>query len=160
MMSETQYRALYGAVPGLTNLHPTFIGKEKVVSLSNAEPKDPPICWYTRDWTHRDLAGRTLPTRHGDNNLGYLHYSQPHNVITERPTRTAYQDNSPNVILGTHLEYLASVTNGASIQITFRAVQEQSNMTSDRVYRTPDGTPIGTITAYCDGMQRCPDFIN
>lgn len=115
-------------------------------------------------WVHRDLGGLQLPTRRGTDGasgFGYLHYAQAHNLTTERPIKTAYENIHPAVDQGARLEYLAFLTNGAGgIQVTVRVIQWHASRSSDGAYTTTDGLPLGTITAYCEGMDKCPDAVN
>jgi hypothetical protein len=105
-----------------------------------------------------------LPTRHGvdgPNGLGFLHYGFQHNITSERAIKTAYENNYPAVENGTHLEYLAFLVDSTGgIDVTVRVVDEQSSRSSDGAYTVPDGTPIGTITAFCEGLNVCPNSVN
>ncbi|WP_409181749.1 hypothetical protein F9C11_35565 [Amycolatopsis sp. VS8301801F10] len=155
LLSEAQYRARFGKPPAVD-------APKKELPLGASLP-DPPQPWYKIDWAHRDLSGRDLPTRHGNTAFGYVHYAVSHNIRTERAIKAAYENNfpDPDKSNGTHLEYLAFLVDAqGDIFVIVRVINEQAPRTSDGQYTTPDGRPIGTITAFCEGVNVCPDVVN
>lgn len=166
MMSEKEYRETFNKDPKIGPPKELPQGSKVVFSSDKKEIKDPPIFWYTRVWWHYDLNGRYLPTREGADGprgFGYRHYAAAHNITTERAIKTAYEHNYPaeGPSHGNHLEYLAFITDTqGDIELTVRVINEQGASTSDGVYTTPNGEPIGTITAFCEGVNVCPNYVN
>lgn len=137
-----------------------------VAGLHTDRPFDPVggTPWYTIEWSDTDRRGTYVPTRFGNNSLGYLHYSGPaqHNLITQAPFRVIRNTTNPIVSQGAHLEYQALLTNlsNGSIQLKVRIVVQAASRTDDGQWITPDGRNIGTITAYCEGYNQCPSWVN
>lgn len=128
-LSEAQYRTKFGKAPVIGAPKELPNGARVQFSSAVMQPLDPPQPWYKIDWAHRDLDGRDLPTRHGNEELGYLHYAAAHNIGTERAIKTAYENNYPdeNTSNGNHLEYLAFITDTqGDIEVTVRVVDEQA----------------------------------
>jgi hypothetical protein len=120
---------------------------------------------YTIMWTDKDLSNRKVPTRLGNGDFGYNHYVRPHNLYTAKPFRAIGAAHRGVVEQGAHVEYQAIVTQyqpprppRATMKI--RIVTQLATRTDDRRYTSPDGKYIGTITAYCEGVNRCPDWVN
>ncbi|MGW0660951.1 hypothetical protein [Streptodolium elevatio] len=148
-------RLAQAALTKIPAQRPARSGQERTAAM------DPPLPWHNIAWVASDADARDLPTRRGNSELGYLHYSERHNVRYSKPILIAYTDTKPAVIKGTHLEYVAILTDRLGIiYAKLRVVNEQSPVTEDKRYKTPDGRPIGTITAFCEGVNKCPDQIN
>lgn len=127
-------------------------------------PPGPAAHWYDIELDASDLAGRHVPTRLGDGNLGFLHYASAHELYALEPLYAALQTHTPDVVNGNHLEYVAYLTDPSTARVyaTVRLVAQYATTTADGVYTTPDGAPIGTITAYCDGTPGnvCPRSVD
>jgi hypothetical protein len=118
--------------------------------------------WWPVMFTGIDNSGRDLPTRTGTIDFGYVHYSDYHNLYSARAVAAAYNNNDPFYVTGYHLEYKSYlVDSSGNVIVQIHAISQGSEMTGDQKYKTPDGRPIGTITAYCEGYNpRCPDIVN
>ncbi|MGC4744668.1 hypothetical protein ACLQ28_03230 [Micromonospora sp. DT201] len=118
--------------------------------------------WYQALWADTDKRGTYVPTRFGDANIGYSHYASRHNLITSAPFRVIRNTSKPIVDQGAHIEYQALLTDlsNGSIKIKVRMVTQAANRTDDGRYVSPDGRNIGTITAYCEGVTKCPAWVN
>lgn len=143
-----------GPAPGLASL-------EQAVSAPLFDPVGS-TPWHSTLWADTDKRGTYVPTRFGNSDLGYSHYSVRHNLRTSSPFRVIRNTSKPIVDQGAHLEYQALLTNmsNGSIKIKIRIVVQAANRTDNGKWRTPDGKNIGTITAYCEGVTKCPDWVN
>jgi hypothetical protein len=137
-------------------------------SAKPVAPLDPPgggdASWWVIEYDFHDLAGRNLPVRLGNGSLGYVHYAHAHNLYSFEPIHASLQTHTPDKHSGAHLEYLALLTQlpSGAIYARVRNVAQNSTLTADRAYQTPDGKPVGTITAYCDGTANnaCPNAVD
>jgi len=120
--------------------------------------------WWIIEYDFHDLAGRNLPVRFGNGALGYLHYASAHNLFSFEPIHASLQTHVPDKQSGAHLEYLALLTEvpSGAIYARIRNVTQNSTVSSDNVFVTPDGKPIGTITAYCENTANnaCPNSVD
>jgi hypothetical protein len=122
---------------------------------------------YTIRFAGTDDDGFYLPTRNGisydeqGDEWGYLHYAGPHNLTSQTPVLAAYNDNLPDAVSGDRREYTAYLTDSSGdLYATILAINWQGTSTQDGKFTTPDGRPIGTITAYCQGVTLCPAAVN
>jgi hypothetical protein len=117
--------------------------------------------WSTILWDESDLRGVSTPVRVGNVDLGYQHYAGPHNLTSRYPIHAAFQTHKPDKEFGAHLEYISwAVDSSGSVHLTVRVVVQAATRTDDGRYITHDGKNIGVITAYCEGYDRCPDWVN
>lgn len=125
-------------------------------------PDDPPSSPYYVIWPFSDLNNVYTPIRRGNDAFGYNHYAFSHNLTSPNPLHAAFQTHTPDVSSGAHLEYVALATDpsNGNIYLTVRVVVQAASRTDDGVWRTPDGTNIGVITAYCEGYNVCPGWVN
>ncbi|MGH4031384.1 hypothetical protein ACQB60_20895 [Actinomycetota bacterium Odt1-20B] len=105
-----------------------------------------------------DPDNRVIPTRVGNGALGWRHFSGPHNIKKCSVVNTALK-NSPVAKDGARLTYEGFVV-GEGRHIKVIAIVQYARRTSDRQYDAGAGQRIGVITAYCDGMNRCPNWVN
>lgn len=68
-------------------------------------------------------------------------------------------DGKVDRIKGSRAEYDGVVTSGGSVRMTVTSVAERGTVGPGGLH-TPDGRPIGTVTAFCRGQTLCPDWIN
>ncbi|MBM0274968.1 hypothetical protein [Micromonospora tarensis] len=134
-------------------------------SSGGAAPQRDPVGgtpWHQALWAQTDGRGTYVPTRFGDANLGYSHYASRHNLTTMAPFRVIPNTTRPIVDQGSHIEYQALLTDlsNGSIKIRVRIVTQAASRTDDGRYVTPDGRNVGTITAYCEGVTKCPSWVN
>jgi hypothetical protein len=113
-------------------------------------------------WTHTDKKGRKVVTRLGNSDFGYNHYVRPHNLYTQAPFRVIPNTRNAIVDQGAHVEYQALLTDlsNGDIKIRIRIVTQLATRTDNGRYVSPDGDYIGTITAYCEGTNVCPGWVN
>jgi hypothetical protein len=121
-----------------------------------------PSLWFEILWQQTDKKGRTIPTRYGNSALGFSHYADNHNLYSSAPFKVISHTTNPYKISGAHIEYqaLAVQTGNASIKMKIRIVAQAATSTDDRRWKTSDGKYIGTITAYCEGVTKCPAWVN
>ena len=100
-----------------------------------------------------------ISIRHGTADFGYQHYAGPHNLTSQKAISAAYRSR-PFVTQGAHYEYLGYLTFGDTLIAQIHTIAQLATSTDDRKFTTPDGKYIGTITAYCEGVTRCPDIVN
>lgn len=124
-----------------------------------ASPLDPPQHWWDIDQIDTDPRGIQIPTRHGTADFGYSHYADRHNLTSKKAISAAYSSR-PFVDQGAHAEYLGYLVFGDTLIAEIHTVAQLATSTDTGPYTTPDGLYIGTITAYCEGMDRCPDIVN
>lgn len=106
----------------------------------------------------RDEQGIEVPVRNGDQTLGFAKACWKHNFCNLRAialTIQGRQDKQPPE--GSRVVYLAHAV-GGGFDLRLRVVVDTSTFT--RRGTPPDGRPTGVITAYCEGMVRCPDELN
>lgn len=60
---------------------------------------------------------------------------------------------------GTRLEYWGYAINGGR-QVKIIVIAQYAQKTADGRYDAGRGQKIGVITAYCKGMNKCPDWGN
>ncbi|KWW97886.1 hypothetical protein TH66_21005 [Carbonactinospora thermoautotrophica] len=106
----------------------------------------------TRDWNNRDI-----PTRQGNSNFGYQKTCGKHNMCSPRAIEAPYH-GYPDETQGTRNVYYGYVLVNGRPRIKLKSVADTSQRTA--LGNTPDGRPVGTLTAYCMGMERCPDWVN
>ncbi|MEU0271884.1 hypothetical protein [Streptomyces sp. NPDC006307] len=80
--------------------------------------------------------------------------------MTSKKAINAPYDGKADRVRGTRAEYDGVVvSNGNQVRITITSVAERGDRGPGGV-RTPDGRPIGTVTAFCRGQTLCPDWVN
>ncbi|WP_249375567.1 hypothetical protein [Streptomyces sp. I05A-00742] len=115
--------------------------------------------WNTRvKCKQKDPDGRTIPTRFGNSELGWNHFSGPHNIKKCRAVDAAISGKVDKKD-GNRLEYWADAINGGR-HVRIIVVAQYSQRTADNRYDAGSGQKIGVITAYCKGMNRCPNWLN
>jgi hypothetical protein len=117
--------------------------------------------WATIRWDESDLRGVSTPVREGNSSLGYAHYAFDHNLTSWVPIHAAFQTHHPDREMGAQIQYTSlAVDNSGGVRLTIRVIVQAATSTDDRAYRTTDGKNIGVITAYCEGMNVCPGWVN
>ena len=105
-----------------------------------------------------DEEGVVVPVRNGDATLGFAKACTKHNLCSLRVIIAAIEGRGDKEILGAfRARYTAHIV-GEGTDITVRVLVHTGRDTARG--DTPDGRPVGVITAYCDGMERCPDVVN
>lgn len=106
----------------------------------------------------RDEQGVEVPVRNGDQTLGFAKACWKHNFCNLRAIALAVQGRqNKQPPEGSRVVYLAHAV-GGGFDLRLRVVADTSAFT--RRGAPPDGRPAGVITAYCEGMVRCPDELN
>jgi hypothetical protein len=127
----------------------------KVPSVSADPPGGKPAQWWIILKEYRDRGGRIVPLRLGNGLLGYDHYAVKHNLRSFAPLEAAFKTSKPDKINGNRVEYIAYVVNtgNGAIHKVVRVITQNASHTADWAYVTPDGKPVGVITAYCQASQ-------
>ncbi|MFG2430050.1 hypothetical protein [Streptomyces sp. NPDC048590] len=105
-----------------------------------------------------DPEGRVIPTRYGNAELGWSHFSRKHNIKKCRVVDAALAGKVDKKN-GGRLEYYAIARNQTRL-VEIVVIVQYARRTADGEYDAGRGKKIGVITAYCKGMNRCPDWIN
>jgi hypothetical protein len=117
--------------------------------------------WATIKWDERDLRGVSTPVQEGNNFLGYAHYATEHNLTSSVPIHAAFQTHRPDKQSGARVEYTSlAVDRKGGVRLTVRVIVQAASSTDDRVHKVTDGKNIGVITAYCEGTNVCPGWVN
>lgn len=107
----------------------------------------------------KDPHGRRIPTRFGNGDLGWNHFSGKHNIKKCSVLAAALGDKVDKVD-GPRLEYLAkAILNGKEV-VTIKVIAQYARQTKDKKYKVKKAAVVGVITAYCVGMNKCPDWVN
>ncbi|MEO3972475.1 hypothetical protein [Streptomyces sp. CAU 1734] len=105
-----------------------------------------------------DPDDRAIPTRTGNHELGWSHFSGKHNIKKCKIVNAALAGRVDKKN-GARLEYWAHAINGGR-QVKIVVIVQYARKTADGVYDAGRGQKIGVITAYCKGTNRCPDWVN
>ncbi|SDD56359.1 hypothetical protein [Actinokineospora iranica] len=157
-VSEQEYIALVGAEEAA---NPHFSPAPAGARMESA-PLDPPQHWYDINQIDTDPRGFRIPTRHGTpgpTGWGYEHYADNHNLYSFKALTAAYR-SKPAVDQGAHAEYNGYLVSGNVTIAQIHTVAQLANRTEDGSHVTFDGKYIGTITAFCVGVNRCPNAVN
>ncbi|MEU1088814.1 hypothetical protein ABZ401_18615 [Streptomyces sp. NPDC005892] len=105
-----------------------------------------------------DPEGRVIPTRYGNSELGWNHFSGKHNIRKCRVVDAALAGRVDRKS-GGRLEYHGVARNRTKL-VSIVVVVQYARRTADGEYDAGKGKKIGVITAYCKGMTKCPNWIN
>ncbi|WP_405862762.1 hypothetical protein OG361_40850 [Streptomyces sp. NBC_00090] len=154
-MSNDAYVARYGTKRALAERVPLPPDTGGPAAPSAADPSIPwhHIYWSTLDWDHNDI-----PTRRGTDDFGLKHACSKHNVCTQKVINAPY-DGKADRVRGNRAEYDAVITSGGTVRMTTTSIAERGKR-GPNGQNTPDGRPIGTVTAYCRRQTLCPDWVN
>jgi hypothetical protein len=67
---------------------------------------------------------------------------------------------TPGSHTGTRYQYGGVIANPASLQVVMAIVASPDQSTKTQWGTTPDGRPMGLITAYCKNVEPCPSWVN
>ncbi|MFD5416922.1 hypothetical protein ACFWJT_02630 [Streptomyces sp. NPDC127069] len=109
---------------------------------------DPQQPWHKVNWSVRDRDGHDIPTRHGTSAFTWQHASAGHNMRSEKAIDAPY-----------HEYWGVIATNSGQVRMNTVSVAERGDR-GPGGERTPDGRPLGTVTAYCLGQTVCPDWVD
>ncbi|WP_234334208.1 hypothetical protein [Streptomyces sp. NRRL B-1347] len=106
-----------------------------------------------------DPDGRQILTRIGNAELGWNHFAGRHNIrkcdLLNIPLGGKVDKKS-----GANLEYRGVASNRQYGRVTIVVKARYARKTDDGRYDAGKGNKIGVITAYCKGMQKCPNWVN
>ncbi|WP_229866723.1 hypothetical protein [Streptomyces gelaticus] len=105
-----------------------------------------------------DPDGRVIPTRIGNHALGWSHFSGKHNIRKCKVVDAAIAGKVDKKT-GGRLEYWGNALRGRSV-LKIVVVVQYTRKTSDGRYNAGAGQKMGVITAYCKGMNKCPNWLN
>ncbi|MFF8695808.1 hypothetical protein ACF08W_26745 [Streptomyces sp. NPDC015144] len=98
------------------------------------------------------------PTRYGNGDLGWNHFSGKHNIKRCRVVDAALAGKVDRES-GGRLEYYGVARNGARF-VNIVVIVQYARRTADGEYDAGKGGKIGVITAYRKGVTKCPAWIN
>ncbi|MGV9679945.1 hypothetical protein ACWDSJ_32085 [Nocardia sp. NPDC003482] len=159
-LSPEQYQARWGRLAPITEtIAPAPTGDRPDVTRAPLHRQGDG--WAVIKWDEHDLRGVSTPVREGNDVLGFAHYAFTHNLTSGVPIHAAFQTHKPDKELGARVEYTSlAVDQKGGVRLTVRVIVQAATATDDRIYRTTDGKNIGVITAYCEGMDVCPGWVN
>ncbi|MEU1375952.1 hypothetical protein ABZ442_20160 [Streptomyces triculaminicus] len=109
----------------------------------------------------QDAEGYNIPTRVGNSELGWRHFSGNHNIKQCKVVNIALK-NYPVGRDGSRRTYEGFVI-GKEGHIKVTVIVQYARKTSDGRYDAGRGQRIGVITAYCEGgdsRNKCPAWVN
>ncbi|MFD4999717.1 hypothetical protein [Streptomyces buecherae] len=106
-----------------------------------------------------DPDGRTIPTRVGNGELGWNHFSGKHNIKKCALVDVPLQGNVDKKN-GADMQYWGWVSNRAHGRVKVVVKARYARKTADGRYDAGPGQVVGVITAYCNGMRKCPHWVN
>ncbi|MFH9419189.1 hypothetical protein [Streptomyces sp. NPDC017529] len=106
-----------------------------------------------------DPDGRQIPTRIGNAEFGWNHFTGRHNIrkcdLLNIPIGGKVDKKD-----GANLQYEGVASNRQYGRVTLIVKARYARKTDDKRYDAGKGNTIGVITAYCKGMQKCPNWVN
>ncbi|MFB7598233.1 hypothetical protein [Streptomyces sp. NPDC056160] len=108
----------------------------------------------------KDWDGRNVPTRTGNSELGWAHFSGRHNIRTCRIVNAPLNGKPDKTDGRGGLEYWGYAFDGRHAQVKIIVKAQVTRRTQDKRYDAGKGQMIGVITAFCKGMTKCPDWMN
>ncbi|MFI0977707.1 hypothetical protein ACH4SP_11890 [Streptomyces sp. NPDC021093] len=108
----------------------------------------------------RDADNRKIPTRQGNAELGWMHFSGKHNIKKCSVVNKALK-NHPVGKDGSSFTYEGQVISSSG-RVKVVVIVQYSRKTTDSRYDAGAGQKIGVITAYCEGTNKnkCPPWVN
>jgi hypothetical protein len=109
-----------------------------------------------------DKDGRYIPTRQGNRSFGWVHFSGPHNIHSEKVIKAAVNEHPERGSTKTRKVYGAVLYDTLGIILAkVKVIAQYHWETSDHKYKLADtDDKIGVITAFCQGVNKCPDALN
>ncbi|MFD4828998.1 hypothetical protein ACFWPV_03930 [Streptomyces uncialis] len=154
--SNDEYVRIFGAERALAEGVP--LPGQTQEDNSRITPPDPSIPWHRINYSSLDWDYNDIPTRNGTNDFGARHAANKHNMRSKKAVTAPYAGRADRGS-GNRWEYWGVITSGSAVRMDITSVAERGERGPGGV-RTPDGRPIGTITAYCRGQTLCPDWVN
>ncbi|MFE0254395.1 hypothetical protein [Streptomyces sp. NPDC059010] len=118
--------------------------------------------WSVVKFTAHDKDGRYIPTRQGNREFGWAHFSGPHNIHNEKVIKAAVNEHPEDGSTKTRKVYGAVLYDNLGIILArVKVIAQYHWETSDKKYKLADhDDKIGVITAFCQGANKCPDALN
>lgn len=164
LVSNEQYVQTFGASKALAqglSQETVDQAEESIAADGAAVSSAASDHWSVVKFVGTDADGRHIPTRQGNRNFGWVHFSGPHNITSRKVVKVAVSEH-PEKKNGARLEYGAVLTDGLGMILArVKVIAQYSWETADHKYQLADrGQKIGVITAYCQGTNKCPDALN
>ncbi|MFI2366301.1 hypothetical protein [Promicromonospora sp. NPDC019610] len=130
-------------------------------SLTLAAPKADPNNPYQIVATWNDNTGKALSMRWGSPSWGWLKVSNKHNLTTAAARTTTKHPESRVVESPSAIRYRTPVhrVECAVGRIGCRIVETRTVRVIANPIRLTDGKAKGVITAYCEGVTWCPNWV-
>ncbi len=108
-----------------------------------------------KDWEDRDI-----PTRYGNSDFGWNHFTHRHNIKKCKVVEAAL-NGKPDKKDGARLEYYGIAING-SRHVKIVVIVQWARKTSDHKYDAGRGQKIGVINAFCKNQphNKCPNWVS
>ncbi|MFF4542480.1 hypothetical protein [Streptomyces aureus] len=118
--------------------------------------------WSVVRFVAHDAEGRYIPTRQGNRELGWAHFSGRHNIHSEKVIKAAVNEHPESGSNRHRKVYGAVLFDRLGIILARVEVIAQYHWeTADHRWKLADpDDKIGVITAYCKGVNKCPDALN
>lgn len=118
--------------------------------------------WSVVKFVAHDEDGRYIPTRQGNRSFGWVHFSGPHNIHSEKVIKAAVNEHPERGSTKTRKVYGAVLYDTLGIILAkVKVIAQYHWETSDHKYKLADtDDKIGVITAFCQGVNKCPDALN
>ncbi|MEU3514148.1 hypothetical protein ABZ770_02460 [Streptomyces sp. NPDC006654] len=157
LASDEQYVQTFGAAEA-TKQGLTY------EALSDATADDDAVSdhWSVVKFVAHDKDGRYIPTRQGNRSFGWVHFSGPHNIHSEKVIKAAVNEHPERGSTKTRKVYGAVLYDTLGIILAkVKVIAQYHWETSDHKYKLADtDDKIGVITAFCQGVNKCPDALN
>lgn len=138
----------------------TLSAAATVLGQTEAAHADSPKWNKTEKCQQEDWDGRKVPTRIGNSDLGWAHFSNNHNIRTCRIVNAALNGTADKNDGKGGLEYWGYAFDGKHPQVKIIVKAQVTRRSQNRLYDAGKGQMIGVITAYCNGMNKCPGWMN
>ncbi|MFF6990948.1 hypothetical protein [Streptomyces sp. NPDC010273] len=185
LASDEQYVQTFGAAKaarqGLT--YEAVVGSDSVADSAVADDTDKAIAadsdaegsdaaaaaddaasshWSVVKFVAHDKDGRYIPTRQGNRSFGWTHFSGPHHIHSEKVIKAAVNEHPERGSTKTRKVYGAVLYDTLGIVLAkVKVIAQYHWETSDHRYKLADhDDKIGVITAFCQGVNKCPDALN
>ncbi|MFH8371186.1 hypothetical protein [Streptomyces sp. NPDC018031] len=113
----------------------------------------------------KDEQDRKIPTRTGNSELGWNHFSGKHNIKKCKVVNNVIKDNKPDPRESDgngRLVYKTKPLQARKGTVQFKVIAQYSRKIKDGEYDAGRRNKIGVITAFCERVPRseCPNWVN
>ncbi|NUP23864.1 MAG: hypothetical protein HOZ81_48980 [Streptomyces sp.] len=159
LASDEQYVQTFGAAKAAAR-GLTYQAGDQAVSGAAADRAG--SHWSVVKFSAHDKDGRYIPTRQGNREFGWVHFSGPHNIHNEKVIKAAVNEHPESGSTKTRKVYGAVLYDNLGIILArVKVIAQYHWETSDKKYKLADhDDKIGVITAFCQGSNKCPDALN